>query len=121
MYSLTLREETGWFSDIWQEARERIFLDTTLVRANTYLTHGGSGYVYWNLPPYETPVAIIAATVRSIGIDGGGFLVGFSLFLYKLPIGRKIRAPGRVSAVLNRSSELAPAGGSQRSELDSLF
>ena len=58
VYSLTLREETGWFSDITQEARERIFLDTILVRSYTYLSHGGPGYVYWNPPSYETPVAI---------------------------------------------------------------
>lgn len=39
----------------------------------------------------------------------------------EMPIGRKIRAQGRVSAVLDRSPEFSPAGGSQRSELDSVL
>jgi hypothetical protein len=58
LYSITLREEVGYLTNVGLEAKEKIFLDTTLMRSGTYQKVGGPGYVYWTIPPYQTPVKI---------------------------------------------------------------
>jgi hypothetical protein len=58
LYSITLREEVGYLTNVGLEAKEKIFLDTTLMRSGTYQKIGGPGYVYWTIPPYQTPVKL---------------------------------------------------------------
>jgi hypothetical protein len=73
MYTLNLMEEVGWLTNVGLEARERIYIDDTMVRSATYLKTGGPGYVRWTIPAYQTPVKIQITLASSELVPLGDF------------------------------------------------